>query len=129
VSVLVKSETDAATFEKHERHLHVYYREMSALSKKRANDALNKFKLALINTTIRELNTIIGRPLEGFDLFDETLLPSNSDVSLVLAQYVAATFDFRVANTKAIRGKYYWVLNGKPLAETESPSKFVYRET
>lgn len=125
----MNNKAQIATFEKHERQIQVYHREISVLSKKRENDAVNKFKLALINSTLRELNAIIGTPLEGFEFFDENLLPTNSDVALVLAQYVSAVYAFRVSSTERnANGSWYWVINGKMAVETENPVHFQYTE-
>lgn len=123
----MKTVAEIGTFEKHERQIKVYLREVSNLSKKRENDAVNKFKLGLINSTLRELNAIIGKPLEGFELFDESLLPTNSDVALVLAQYVAAVYAFRVDNTmRDPSGQWYWVMKGKMVTKTQHPTDFRY---
>lgn len=95
----MKKAQEFEDFEKNERQLHVFYKEISALSKKSPNDGVNKFKLALINKCIAELNGAIGNPLDGFVVFEESLLPTNSDAALVLNQYVAAVHAFRVDNT------------------------------
>jgi hypothetical protein len=126
----MKNETEIESFEKHERQLHVYFREISILSKKHPNDALNKFKLALINNTIRVLNSIVGNPLDGFELFDEDLLPSNSDVALILAQYVTAIYEYRAHNTEqdSFSRDYHWMVRGKKSTQTSAPVSFRYKE-
>lgn len=123
-----KRANDFEEFEKNERQLHVFYREISALSKKSSNDGVNKFKLSLINNCLREVNGAIGSPLEGFETFEESLVPSNSDVALVLGQYVAAIYAFREANTKSIGGTWCWVEKGEGVLETGQPYTFKYRE-
>ena len=119
---------DFEEFEKNERQLHVFYKEISALSKKSSNDGVNKFKLALINKCLQEANGAIGNPLEGFESFEESLLPSNSDVALVLGQYVAAMYAFRKANTKSFGSSWYWMENGERVLETGQPYNFKYQE-
>jgi hypothetical protein len=67
--------------------------DMAELSKKKPDDAVNKFKLTLINELILEANQLLGEdnlPLKGFSQFDVETLPTNSDVMMVLTQYVRA---------------------------------------
>jgi hypothetical protein len=122
--------TEFEKYEKIERQLHVFYKEISALSKKSSNDGVNKFKLGLINNCLRELNAAIGPPLEGFEIFEESLLPSNSDVALILGQYVAAIYAFRVANTgpSSLHGGWFWMVDGEPSLKTREPYHFQYSE-
>lgn len=66
--------------------------EFSRLSEKRPNDAVNEFKLDIVNKTLAEANNYLislneKLPISDFEQFDETKLPSNSDVLLVLALY------------------------------------------
>lgn len=125
----MKSAKEVELFEKDERQLHVFYKEVSALSKKNANDGVNKFKLTLINSCLKELNTIMGLPLDGFESFDEALIPSNSDVALVLGQYVAAVYAFRVSNTKILPNReWVWILDKNRTVKTAGPYRFKYSE-
>jgi len=96
------------------------------LSKKTANDGVNKFKLALINNCLRGMNGFIGSPLEGFETFDESLLPSNSDVALILGQYVAAMYAFRLAHTgRSDRdGGWWWMVESEPIFKALEPYHF-----
>lgn len=67
--------------------------DMAELSKKKPDDAVNKFKLTLINEVILSANELLGKgnlPLKGFEQFDVESLPTNSDVMMVLTQYVRA---------------------------------------
>jgi hypothetical protein len=123
----IKAE-DVANFEKLERQLHVFYKEISALSKKSANDGVNKFKLGLLNKCISGVNELTGPPLEDFEVFDVDSLPSNSDVALVIGQYVSALLAVRKANTESELGNWYWMSNGKKVSPTEHPSNFTYSE-
>lgn len=61
------------------------------LSDKKPNDQLNSFKLELVNSAIEEINNLLqgGLPITGFEQFDEDVLPTNSDVLLVLSLYEA----------------------------------------
>ncbi len=61
------------------------------LSDKKPNDQLNTFKLDLVNSAIEEINNILQGelPIAGFEQFDDAILPTNSDVLLVLSLYEA----------------------------------------
>ena len=86
------------------------------LSKKKPNDAVNKFKLKLVNNLIGISNKILTKkymPFDGFDLFDEDDLPTNSDVVVIIAQYVACLKKFGRDSTEYRDYSHYWVINGK----------------
>jgi hypothetical protein len=78
-------------FRKIEAQLSSLHEEIGHLSKKNPNAALNKFKLDLINKVLAEANALLMEeymPFEGFEQFDEVEIPNNSDVVMVLAQYL-----------------------------------------
>ena len=112
---LVKSEAEVQEFERLEQQLHSMLTEMSELSKKKANDGLNKFKLKLVNVLMEGINRFLGdqRPFKEFETFDENDLPTNSDVVVMLSQYAAAVFQFRLENTEGLDYKWWWPLPGK----------------
>ena len=86
------------------------------LSKKKPNDAVNKFKLKLVNNLLRIANKILTKnymPFEDFKLFDEDDLPTNSDVVVIIAQYVACLKKFGRDSTEYHDYTNYWVINGK----------------
>ena len=90
--------------------------DINELSKKKPNDAVNKFKLKFVNTLLNTANKIIddkNKPFDSFEVFDEDDLPSNSDVVLILSQYLACLKKFGKEQTQYSDYKYYWVLNGK----------------
>lgn len=65
--------------------------EVSILSRKKPNDAMNEFKLQYLNILIAKSNKILGkeyRPFDNFEKFDEDDLPSNSDVVFMISQYL-----------------------------------------
>lgn len=65
--------------------------EIGVLSKKKPDDSVNLFKLKFINQILTEANEILDEeyvPLVGFTVFDEDSLPTNSDVVMILAQYL-----------------------------------------
>lgn len=120
---------DVWEFEKLEQQLHSFLDEMSELSRKKPNDAVNKFKLKFINTTLDKLNRLLAdyRPFEDFQQFDVDSLPSNSDVVLILSQYAGAALRFRTEHTIYEGGEWRWVVKGKVSdIETERPDNFKY---
>lgn len=122
---------DIDQFEKLEQQLHSFLTELSELSRKRPNDALNKFKLKFINSTLEGLNKLLGKhiPFDDFTLFDLDDLPTNSDVMLILGQYAAAAYNFRREHTtEATYDKWVWVVRGKASEiETKGPDMSRYR--
>jgi hypothetical protein len=113
----MKSVEQVEEFERLEQQLHSMLTEISELSKKKANDGVNKFKLKLINVILAELNEIIGtdKPFEDFEKFDENDLPTNSDVVVMLSQYAAAVNRFRAQNTQYTNThhEWRWIINKK----------------
>jgi len=103
--------------------------EISELSKKRANDGLNKFKLKLVNALLERMNQILGaqKPFQDFTAFDQDDVPTNSDVVVMLSQYASAIYQFRQENTEYIDHKWWWPLPGKEgKVQTGNPAEFKY---
>jgi hypothetical protein len=68
-----------------------FYDEMTVLSKGKPDNPLNAFKLKFINDKLTEANSVLVdeyQPLKGFTVFDDTAMPTNSDVVFVLSQYL-----------------------------------------
>ena len=62
--------------------------EFRRLSEKKPNDAVNEFKLNIVNNVLAEANKELGKsPIQGFTQFDTDTMPTNSDVLFVLALY------------------------------------------
>lgn len=62
--------------------------EFRRLSEKKPNDAVNEFKLNIVNNLLAEANKELGKsPIQGFTQFDIDTMPTNSDVLFVLALY------------------------------------------
>jgi len=125
----VNSAEQVQEFERLEQQLHSMLTELSELSKKRPNDGLNKFKLKFVNVLLENMNKTLSaqKPFPDFDTFDENDLPTNSDVVVMLSQYAAAMFQFRVENTELRGIKWYWLLsNGPGDIQTGSPDDFKY---
>lgn len=123
----MKTEKDVDKFEKTHVQLAKLYDEICGLSKKSPNDAVNPFKLRFTNQVLKLANEILGsefRPFVDFEDFKEDELPTNSDVTLILSQYLEIMERFRV---KCIQhdslGYWYWVINGKESLRRTSPPK------
>jgi len=121
------SNEDVSEFEALVAQMTSVYDEMEKLASKKPNDAINKFKLGIVNQLLRRTNRLITpvKPLEGFEFFSEEELPSNSDVQLVLSQYLSAMEKFRTDNVvQGYDGRWYWVVDGKQSdIETTRPEK------
>lgn len=105
------TEAEINNFEKVQAQLESLHSELSALTKKSQNDALNKFKLKFVNQSIDESNKLLGKnykPFDDFDKFDENDLPSNSDVTMMLGQYLNCMEKLRADNI-ARNSSGYWV--------------------
>ncbi len=92
------------------------YKEISILAKKSPSDSLNPFKLKLINKVIEASNEILGekyKPFDQFDQFEADDLPSNSDVTMILAQYMEEAERFRSDNVIRAHGSWFYIVNGK----------------
>ncbi|MDJ0950829.1 MAG: hypothetical protein QNJ94_18105 [Alphaproteobacteria bacterium] len=103
---------DVEKLEKIMGQLEGLHREISALARKSPNDGLNEFKLRFVNSTLANANDFLGtdyRPLDGFDQFDADELPTNSDVTFILASYLEEIERLRADNIK--RSGVAWTYN------------------
>lgn len=114
------SKEDIERLEKLVGQLQGLYAEIGALAKKNPKDAVNPFKLKLINRVLAMGNEVLGdkyRPFEEFEQFDSDDVPSTSDVTMVIAQYMEETERFRSDNVvhSLKDGSYAWryVIKGK----------------
>ena len=101
------------------------HEEMAALTKRSPNDAVNTFKIGLINSTLEKCNKIFGKsymPFEEFHKFDPDNLPSNSDATIIISQYIHAFEQFRTNNIYQDEDDGYWYWNvddkGEPIRTT-----------
>ena len=107
------------TFEKLQAQLEGLHTEISALSKKSQNDALNKFKLKFVNQILSEANQLLGdnyKPFNDFTLFEESDMPSNSDAAMMLTQYLNCFEKLRADNIKrqdTFPHNWVWLVDGK----------------
>jgi len=110
------TQEDIDAFEKVQTQLNGLHSEISALSKKSQNDALNKFKLRFVNQILSQANKVLGdvyKPFKDFDLFDETEMPTTSDTAMMLMQYLSCFEKLRADNVKNVQGYWYWIIEGR----------------
>lgn len=114
-------------FEKVQAQLESLHFEISALSKKSQNDSLNKFKLKFVNDILEKANAILGStylPFTNFSMFDDSELPTNSDVAMMLSQYLSCFEKLRADNVYQNLGQWYWLIDAeKSLVKTIMPKK------
>lgn len=126
----MKSTQAVESFEKIQAQLHGLYDEMTVFSKKTPEGTVNKFKLKFINQVLIEANKILdkkNKPFEDFDVFDEDLLPTNSDIVMILSQYINCLEKFRSEHIKPYSVHWYWMINGqKSEIRTSPPKKLNY---
>ncbi len=103
------------------------YEEIQSLVKKDPNDAVNEFKLGVINSVIRSVNSFLGEklvPVAGFTEFVVSSVPTTSDVLLVLSQYLSYVEKIRADNIGMDEyGNWYWVIDGEMSRIDTSPPR------
>lgn len=115
---------EVESFEKLHIQIKGIYAELGILSKKSPDGVINKFKLKFVNQLLKESNLILGenyRPFSDFDFFNDDDLPTNSDVVLVISQYIKCLERLKNDNTYW-DGSYFWrIENSKISIETTRP--------
>ena len=107
--------TEIEVFEKMVAQMDGLHQEVSVASRKAPNDAINVFKLSLVNEILRRCNELLGganRPFAEFEQLSSDELPSNSDVVFILGQYIACAEEVRASNIQAWGDNWYWVVEG-----------------
>lgn len=115
------------SFLKVQSQMEEMYNEVSVLSKKSQNDALNEFKLSFVNNLLQEANRILEekyKPFKDFGIFDKEKIPTNSDVVMVLSQYLTCLENMRIDNIFGNVKGWFWVVDEKekPI-KTNRPKK------
>jgi hypothetical protein len=123
---------DVDSFEKLKGQLDSLYEEISVLAKKAPNDAVNSFKIKFVNATLLQWNAFFGdknRPFADFDTFETDELPTNSDVTFILAQYIGCAEKFRADNIEYDDiSNWYWKIDrGRYEIKTSPPKKLTNR--
>jgi hypothetical protein len=112
----MKDKSDVENLEKLIGQLKGLHTEITALVKKSPNDGVNPFKLKLINKAIEFANQVLGkkyRPFADFERFDPDDVPSTSDVTMVLAQYMEEAERYRSDNVTYSDYNWVYVVGGK----------------
>lgn len=120
----MKSEQDIESLEKLIGQLKALHAEVSLLSRKSPSDAVNAFKLKLINKCLAFGNEVLGenyKPFDDFNAFDSDDVPSNSDVTMVIAQYLEEAGRYRSDNVMMSNGWYYYKLGGEKSSIRSAP--------
>ena len=120
--------SDVHLFEKVAAQLTALRDELAILSKSKPDNPLNAFKLEFVNEKLAEANTILVgdyKPFGSFTAFDSENLPSNSDVVLVLSQYLTCLERWRSAHVyyEVTDFEWHWRLEDgdiKAAAATQS---------
>lgn len=117
---------DVEALEKVTGHLDGLHREISLLAKKSTNDALNAFKLKMLNAALAAANSILAvayKPIDEFDQFDVDDVPTNSDATVVLTAYLEELERYRADNLKQRSGFWYYLLDDDNTIKTAPPKK------
>jgi len=124
----MKTNNDPDKFIKLVKQMKRLIAEFSILSKKKPDGAVNKFKIKLINPVLEVANYFVNdkryRPFEEFELFDEDTLPTNSDVLVILSQYIACLEKYYDDKREYYEGDYCWIIN-KKLSTIIAPRTFI----
>ena len=115
-------------FDKVQSQMEEMYNEVSILSKKSQNDALNEFKLHFVNNLLEDANRLLNekyKPFNEFKQFDKDKIPTNSDVVMVLSQYLACLEKMKIDNIESSLGTCYWKIDNKVSnIKTNRPKRF-----
>lgn len=124
---MIKNRSDIDKFEKLETQLKGLHEEIELLSKKKPDDGINVFKLKLVNSIIEKANELLGKeykPFHNFEAFDLESIPTNSDVVMILAQYLNCMEKLRADNIKDVSiNDWEWYLNNKKTGIKTAPPK------
>lgn len=115
---------EVETFERLNAQLFQLHFDVTILSKKSPDAPLKKFKLGVINEKISTANKLLTdsyMPIKMFELFDEDELPSNSDVVLVLTQYIEALELWRSSHLVRRESSWYWDIKGEARIYADGP--------
>lgn len=122
---------DVDKFEKLSGQVQGIYEELSVLSKKFPNDAVNKFKLKFINQLLNDSNEFLGekyRPFDDFLEFDSNDVPQNSDVVFMLSQYLQSFEKLRADSVLLRYDSWHWTIDADQ-GETGDEHGLVYIRT
>lgn len=114
----MKSKDEIDAFQKLILQMEKILNDFKDLSKKNPDGAVNTFKLQFVNKLLGEANIMLdkaSKPFDDFDTFSEDELPTNSDVVLILTQYMAGLQNYALNNIayNSRIGDQAWIIKGK----------------
>lgn len=119
---------DVNAFERVRAQIQQLHIEVSLLSKSKPDNPLNRFKLAFINEALGAANVLLVgefRPFKEFTLFDPEELPSNSDVVMILSQYIDSLEAFRCAHIHSVGyDGWFWKTSDHSSIKTLPPTRY-----
>lgn len=101
INNICMTKADVELYDKLHGQLLTMRAQFEALSRKNPNDVVNEFKIGLVNKLLADINGLIGdyKPFPDFEQFEDSPRVFNSDVLLILAQYLTAMSRFKNANS------------------------------
>lgn len=90
--------------------LQAMYSEFKEFSKKKPEEVVSKAKIKVVNRLLTRCQSVLGAEasIDYLDLPDEDDVPQNSDVVLMLSQYVAAMNQFHSTYYKWDGTEWRW---------------------
>ena len=114
-------------FRKMRAQLDGLHQEFSASTKKDPDKPVTVFKIRFVNRILALASHVLGddTPFPDFEGFDEDDIPTSSDVSLILTQYIEVSEKVRCENiTRSHNGVWYWTANSSMTGiSTSTPHK------
>jgi len=120
----MNSVEDVESLEKLIGQLQGAHTEIIVLAKKNPDKTLSAFKVGLINSVIEAANEVLGskyKPFEEFNKFNSDELPTSSDVTMVISQYMQEAERFRSDNVVRHLSSWYYVIDGKQSSVLSGP--------
>jgi len=109
------NEKEVNEFEQIQSQLQGLYEDLSGFATKKPDDAINTFKVKLINQVIKRANSLLSKrkPFNDFSQFEVDNLPSNSDVVVMISQYLNSLEKLRADNIERDRRDWFWIVDGE----------------
>ncbi|WP_448034236.1 hypothetical protein [Bradyrhizobium liaoningense] len=102
-------------FRKMAAQLDALHLEALAASKKSPDKPVSAFKVNLANSVLEQAKRVLGpsAPAMDFVKFDKDDLPTNSDLSFIVTQFVECAEKVRAENIqRRANGTWYWNISG-----------------
>jgi len=121
-------EEEIEDFRKMAAQLEALHQEATTASKKQPDKAVSKFKVELANSVLGIAKQVLGAsaPALDFQKFDVDDLPTNSDLSFIVSQFVECAEKLKAQNIKRrFDGIWFWHVNGDLTDIVAAPPKGV----